>query len=242
LYRRVAGTLRQEILRGKPRAGASLPAESELCARFAVSRHTVRQALRQLRDDGLISSRQGVGTTVLPPPAKAAYVQTFASIEELIPYAAENRYDVEASGLVRCGARLARKLDCARGEEWMRITGFRYPPGESAPICWTEVYIRPQFGGVTRRLSRRKGAIYAWIEEMYGQRFAEVRQTLRVCEAPAAIAGALRVEPGAAVVEVCRVYRLTSGVVAEIAFNLYPADRFSYTMTLRHESGPELHP
>jgi DNA-binding GntR family transcriptional regulator len=236
LYRRVAGTLRRDILGGAPPAGERLPAECELCRRFGVSRHTIRQALRQLRDEGLIVSRQGAGTIVQRPAGKPAYVQTFASIEELIPYAAENRYDVEASVLLRCDAPLARKLGCARGEQWLRITGCRYAAGESAPICWTEVYIRPQFRGVTRRLARHKGAIYAWIEEMYGQRFAEVRQTLRVCAVPKALAAVLGVEPAAAVVEVCRVYRLTNGTVAEVAFNLHPAERFSYSMTLHHKA------
>ncbi|MBL6749080.1 MAG: GntR family transcriptional regulator [Nevskia sp.] len=237
LYRKVAGALRREIERGGFAVGASLPPESELCRRFAVSRHTVRQALRQLRDDGLVASRQGAGTTVLQPAGRSGYVQTFASIEELIPYAAENRYEVGAIERVRCDTALARRLGCARGDRWLRITGFRYAPGEALPVCWTEVYVRPQFSGVSRMLARGKGArsaIYAWIEETCGERFAEVRQTLRVRPMPAAQAAAFAVEAGAPAVEICRAYRFTGGAVAEVAFNLHPAERFSYSMTLRH--------
>jgi GntR family transcriptional regulator len=232
LYRRVAGTLREKIVRGDYPIGTNLPPENELCERFAVSRHTIRQALRQLRDDGLVTSRQGAGTIVVKPASKSGYVQTVASIEELVQYATENRYDVNASEVVTCDTQLARKLGCARGEKWLRITGFRYPPQQSTPICWTEVYIRPQYGGAIKTLARRKGAIYAGIEAMYGLRFAEVQQTLRVRDVPKEIAGKLRVDVGSPVVEVCRVYRLTTGTVAEIAFNLHPADRFSYSMTL----------
>jgi DNA-binding GntR family transcriptional regulator len=236
LYRSVAESLRRDIARGRIAVGSNLPAESDLVRRFAVSRHTIRQALRQLRDDGLVASRQGAGTVVVKTTSQAGYVQTVASIEELIPYAAENRYDISGSERVTCGTQLARKLGCARGEEWLRITGYRYPPGETRPICWTEVYIRPQFSRAIGMLSRRNGAIYAWIEKLYGARFAEVRQTLRVREMPAHLARKLRSEAGAPAVEVCRVYRLTTGTVAEIAFNLHPADRFSHSMTLRRRA------
>jgi GntR family transcriptional regulator len=43
----------------------------------------------------------------------------------------------------------------------------------------------------------------------------------------------LQVERGSAVVEIRRTYRLGNGAVALISFNLYPADRFSYSMTMR---------
>jgi GntR family transcriptional regulator len=237
LYRQVARALRDEILRGERPVGDNLPAESELSARFAISRHTVRQALRQLRDEGLVASRQGSGTVVVRAASSSGYIQTVASIEELIPYAAENRYDVSASELVTCDTALARKLGCSRGDKWLRITGYRYPPERKVPICWTEVFIRPQFSGVMKLLSGRKGPIYTWIEELYGADFAEVQQTLRVRDMPKAIAPKFDVEVGSPAVEICRVYRLDSGTVAEIAFNIHPADRFTSSITL-HRSAP----
>ncbi|RYG99361.1 MAG: GntR family transcriptional regulator, partial [Alphaproteobacteria bacterium] len=62
LYAQVAGTLKEEIVSGAWPVGSLLPTEDELCARFSVSRYTVREALRRLREDGLVSSRQGAGT------------------------------------------------------------------------------------------------------------------------------------------------------------------------------------
>lgn len=236
LYRKIAGTLSKEIIRGDYAVGALLPAESELCQQFDVSRHTIRQALRKLRDDGLVTSRQGAGTIVVRPASQSSYVQTVGSLEELIPYATKNRFDVDASETVTCGTELARKLGCTRGEKWFRIAGFRYPPKEAAPISWTEVYIRPQFSGVRRMLSLRNSAIYLLIEKMYGEQFSEVEQTIRLCVVPKDIAAGLRVKQGANVAEISRVYRLATGTVAMIALNLYPADRFSYSMVLRHQA------
>ena len=56
-YLQVARTLRKEIVDGVYPVGSQLPTEQQLCERFEVSRYTVREALRRLRDDNL--SRHG---------------------------------------------------------------------------------------------------------------------------------------------------------------------------------------
>ena len=65
LYRRVVQTLKQEIVSGVYPVDSQLPTEGVLQERFSVSRHTIREALRELREAGLVASRQGFGTTVL---------------------------------------------------------------------------------------------------------------------------------------------------------------------------------
>ena len=39
-----------------------------MAARYGVSRRTVREALKKLKDEGLIRSRQGRGTFAVPRP------------------------------------------------------------------------------------------------------------------------------------------------------------------------------
>jgi len=63
-YLAVAERLSQAITQGEYGVGSLLPTESELCDKFGVSRHTVREALRKLRDLGLVTRHQGVGTRV----------------------------------------------------------------------------------------------------------------------------------------------------------------------------------
>jgi GntR family transcriptional regulator len=60
-YRRIADELRARIASGELGPGAVLPSEADLAAAHDVSRVTVRKALEQLRDDGLVDSRQGFG-------------------------------------------------------------------------------------------------------------------------------------------------------------------------------------
>jgi GntR family transcriptional regulator len=64
LYVWVADALRAEIRAGRYQPGDKLPSERELSERFEVSKVTVRQAIVQLRGEGLVMSRAGYGVTV----------------------------------------------------------------------------------------------------------------------------------------------------------------------------------
>lgn len=61
---RVAGELGRRILVGELEAGDPIPTEHELCEMFGVSRSVIRDALGRLVARGLVSVRQGHGTTV----------------------------------------------------------------------------------------------------------------------------------------------------------------------------------
>lgn len=66
LYRQLAAELREQIVSGALAEGYRLPPERELSARLEVNRTTVLQAYQQLKDEGLIASKVGKGTFVLP--------------------------------------------------------------------------------------------------------------------------------------------------------------------------------
>src|SRR5271167_1836675 len=114
LYKRIVRVLQNEIVSGKHPVGARLPTESALCRRFSVSRHTVREALRRLRESGLVSPRQGSGTTVAAG-TPSFYVHPVASVTDLMQYAVTTRYVVAGSSLVVADTRLARRLCCNPG-------------------------------------------------------------------------------------------------------------------------------
>jgi DNA-binding transcriptional regulator YhcF (GntR family) len=63
-YRQVANALRAAILTRKFEPGEKLPSGTELAATYGVARMTVQQAIRLLRDEGLVVSRQGSGVFV----------------------------------------------------------------------------------------------------------------------------------------------------------------------------------
>jgi GntR family transcriptional repressor for pyruvate dehydrogenase complex len=68
-YEELADLLRAQILGGDLQPGDRLPVEPELSARFGVSRSTVREALRVLSSQNLVTTMRGVagGTFVVHP-------------------------------------------------------------------------------------------------------------------------------------------------------------------------------
>jgi GntR family transcriptional regulator len=65
-YLQVAEQLRARIERGELKPGDPLPSETELAATSDLSRTSVRNAIRQLREWGLVRAEQGRGTFVRP--------------------------------------------------------------------------------------------------------------------------------------------------------------------------------
>lgn len=82
---RVAQILRARLREGVWNESGKLPTEADLCAEFAVSRVTIRQALKLLESQGLVESRQGVGTFLTGTNAMVhAGLQELKSITETI--------------------------------------------------------------------------------------------------------------------------------------------------------------
>ena len=68
LWQRIRDELVRDIRTGKFYPGELLPTERELTDRFGVHRHTVRRALQELRESGLVRTEQGRGSVVLEQP------------------------------------------------------------------------------------------------------------------------------------------------------------------------------
>ncbi len=233
LYLQVADALRNEIIKGVYPVGSQLPTEEVLTARFNVSRATVREALRKLREDNLVLSRQGSGTTVARPGTAHEDVRELASINDLLQFARSTRFDIETMRTLSSDPELSRRLGCEEGHNWLAVCGYRYALEDDSPVCWSEVYIDASYAGVGRLIERNRGNIFELIEDMYGVSVGEVRQELTVEPVSGNLSAGLGLEPDAFVVQVSRTFRLTSGEVSQVVFNFHPADRFRFSMTIR---------
>lgn len=67
LYQSVYETLRNRILTGVYTSGSIIPSEAGLRAEFGVSAITARRAVHELALDGLVTTRQGLGSIVSDP-------------------------------------------------------------------------------------------------------------------------------------------------------------------------------
>ena len=67
LYAQLVGIIKRQISSGALAVGDLLPSETELCRALDISRNTVRQAIGELEDEGLVVRKRGKGTFVTDP-------------------------------------------------------------------------------------------------------------------------------------------------------------------------------
>ena len=96
-YERIAADLRARIRSGEYPPGSRLPSKNELKARHAVSDGPVNEALKVLRAERLIETRQGSGAFVsdpLPEVALSEYETVMGRIDALTEEVRQLRGDV----------------------------------------------------------------------------------------------------------------------------------------------------
>ncbi|MBM3503449.1 MAG: GntR family transcriptional regulator [Alphaproteobacteria bacterium] len=234
-YQQIAERLIADIQSGRSPIGGMLPTEKELCRRFRVSRFTVREAMRVLSDRGMLTRHAGLGTIVKSKASRGAYVQSLDSLDELLRYPPETRLRVRSMISVRANAELARLLRCRRGQRWMRISGVRSVTREKRPICWTDVYVVPEYAAVARIIGARPAPVYRLVEERFGEAVASVRIDMFASRVTPDVAPILSVAPGSAAMTIVRRYTGLRNRTFEISVSVHPEGRFTYSIDLMRE-------
>lgn len=222
--------LRERILKdiasGKYPVGSLLPTEKELSERYDVSRHTVREATRELADSGQISRQPGRGTVVCYATKPGPYVAALGTAKDLVAYTNATRLEVLRSRCVLADAALTAALGCEPGSDWVEVEAFRYAIGQATPISLTRVYLRPEFSEIVLRLRGEHMSIYSMLELHHQQKIHAVRQSIEASLMAADAARQLGVAARSAALAMCRTYLDRSGRVLAVSYNLYPTDRF----------------
>jgi GntR family transcriptional regulator len=79
VYKQIADHLRTAIERGRLREGDQLPSEAQLMDYYGVARMTIRNAMRLLQDEGLVTAEHGKGSYVRRrPPVRRLASDRFA--------------------------------------------------------------------------------------------------------------------------------------------------------------------
>ena len=232
-YKQLRETLADEIASGIHPVGGRFPTEFELCDRFGVSRHTVREALRALEDNGLMARQAGAGTTVLARAREPRYTRIVGSLEELSDYAADTRFEKRHEGMVHARAALAELLGCEPGSRWLRYAGLRRRAANGAPVCWTEIYVAEPYISVREDGAEDEAPVYERIRRRFKLEIAEVEQRVSATAMPADIAGVLDSAPGAPALVTRRRYFAEGSVPFEVSLSLHPGDRYAFVQTLR---------
>jgi DNA-binding GntR family transcriptional regulator len=229
-YQALAGTIRADIREGRLKPGDAVPTEHELAAAHGVSRFTVREALRQLTHDGLISRKRGSGTVVVA--AMPVLRQGFADTAALLQYAASSSFLIGPPALVRLGATTARLLKRPSGEAWYLVKGVRVMDGAQEPVAFTHAWIHPRFGAQIPKLESGHEALFSQLKRLAGLEIGQVSQSIEAVAATRAEAGQLHVPVRSPCLRILRHYHEAGGALAEMSCSVHPGARFSYTMLI----------
>jgi GntR family transcriptional regulator len=234
-WAQVARDLAEGIAGGSFPVGSLLPTELELCDRYGASRHTVRSAIRELQDLGLVSRRKKVGTRVEAAHPSAGY--SLASVEDLVQFGVSYRRAVQEIKFVVADRALAKTLGYEPGRSWLRISSLRLnAQAETLPVGWTDVYVAPAFAGLAEIVRASPDVlISALIEQHYGRRIAEIQQDITATTIPPRLAEPLAAKVGSPALRIVRRYLDHTGEVFEISVTVHPADRFTFSTRLRRE-------
>lgn len=234
-YRQIADTLMHEIQSGAAPVGTRLPGEFELSDRFDVSRHTVREALRLLEDDGIVGRRKGFGTVVLADRKVEAFVQSVADVAGLFQYPSGTQLQIEEQAEVVADDALASRLGIVPGSRWVRLSGVRRVLDTGQRICWTDVYVLTEYASVRDFIGRDDSPVYGILEQQFGERIENVELEITAELMNAELTARLVADPGAPALSVIRRYHGNGGRVCEVSVTTHPADQFTYRLDLARE-------
>lgn len=233
-YLNLAAAIRQEILSGLP-ANAQLPSEPELAARFGAARATIRRALAELQQEGLITSRQGAGTFVAEPRVEQDLEQLFSFTEFMLQrglHPGSRLLLAEARVLRNDASDVLRHLRLHTGSRVIHIRRLRLGGGDPLVIANTWLPAA-RFPGLLRRNLQKilqHHSIYELMEQM-DQKPTYAAQSIEVKPLGPEDASLLATQPGLPALIIQRV-GYAHDIPVEYAMDYYRADRTRFHVRL----------
>jgi GntR family transcriptional regulator len=140
LWAQVSEDLRRRI--GAREFDSGLPGEHDLTDQYGVSRHTIREALRVLRVEGLLKSERGRGTTV----AQIQYSQNLGALYSLFTTIADQGVEQSSTVLrlvVTVNPTVAKELNVDPTSEFVVVERIRFAGGE--PLAYDTAWLLAEF-------------------------------------------------------------------------------------------------
>jgi GntR family transcriptional regulator len=233
LYAEIEEAIATEITQGEYRPGDQLPTEDALLQRFQVSRITVRRAIQNLVNRGLLEIRRGLGTFVLSPQIEAELTKLTGFVEDMKAAGRKATARVLSQGAVTASARIAERLQLAKGAKVMQIKRVRLAGG--IPISFDETYLPLALGRQIVRNDLRLHPIFTLLEEEYGVPLVEADYELEAVIATKAVAEALQVMVGSPIFQIERTSMTTGNQPVDYEVLSYRGDLVRFvTKLLRH--------
>lgn len=232
LYARLRDALAAQIASLAWPAGSLIPPEHELARQFGVSVHTLRRAVQQLVDEGLLDRRQGSGTYVRRPTFDGSLFRWF-NFED----ASGGPKTVPESRLLSRTVRpvpphVAPLLGVALNSEIIHVLRLRLWSGD--PMVVEELHLPyPRCAAFLDASEQEIGPLlYPAYERLLGEVVTSVVDEVSIGHADAEVARLLHVDEGDPVAQVDRTTRRSDATAIEWRRAYGRADRFRYRVTL----------
>ena len=233
----IAAELLRELTGGSYQIGDRYPTEAELQQRFGVGRHSIREALKLLAEQGLLGRRRKTGTFVLATAPVTPYVHSLRDLRGLLDFAENTELQVQHIGGVTADRNIVGDVDDDTVDRnWLRVAGLRVVRGNKVPLCWSEIIAPKRLCPPREQLLSSPRALYEEIMAHSSLRLEYVEQEVTATLLPAAMMELLAVEGSNAALMVKRRYVAHTGETFEISYNLYPANRFKLTNIIRQRA------
>lgn len=228
LYRQIKDILRTEITGGAadPREPMT---EEQLLDRFGVSRAPIRQALRELADEGYVYRRQGKGTFPVPGPRvhRPADVRPGALYQYLSDSGLHPASKVSGIERVEPPAPVRDRLGIDPHERLLHFV--RLILVEDEPLVEADVYIRaPRNFDPTAAELEEQGSAFELLEKGFGIRLDRAEHEAWATAATADHAATLGVAEGSPLLVIDTLFFTTGGVPAGWRSAVHQAEEFKY--------------
>ena len=235
LWEQVLTDLRRRLSAGE--FGAAFPGEHALVEQYQVSRHTIRQALRRPRDEGLVTASRGRAPTVAEPvdieqPAGMLY-SLFTSVEAagLDQRSVVHTLDVRADGVI------AARLGLEESTPLVYLARLRMAGAE--PLALDRVWLPERLAAPLLDVDFSHTALYDEYAQHCGIRLTGGQEHIRAVVPHPGEQWLLGTEPGSAAFAIERL-GCSNGQPVEWRHTLIRGDRFAVTANLATRHGYHL--
>ncbi len=222
LYRQLMQRIRADIASGVYPVHSRIPSEAELGQSYQVSRVTVRKALAELTQEGLLRRMQGKGTYVCAPRLKSSLKDVTSFHEACLMMGCAPGTRVISAGPVHVEADTREALALPESEA---IEIVRLRLADEAPVmietnCFPPKYVALLHEDLT-------GSLYHLLSQQ-GIEAASGVHEISLCYATAQQAKLLEVEPGAALLQLNQVIYDQHGAPLHTSHQVIRGDRFTF--------------
>ncbi|WP_165003625.1 MULTISPECIES: GntR family transcriptional regulator [unclassified Enterococcus] len=225
VYIQIHDQIKSEIEQGVWKIGDRLPSERELAVKFNVSRMTLRQAIQNLADEGILERKIGSGTYVARKKVqeKMSGATSFTEIME-----SQNRVPSSRTVsyfLTSPSSSEMEKLHLESEDTILRMERIRF--ADDVPICF-EVASVPQklIEGYSK--AEITESLYRTLEEKGKKKIGPANQTITAVLASEKIAEYLEVKRGDAVLRLSQISYFEDGTPFEYVRTQYVGNRFEF--------------